>query len=158
MNSKIKVGFRVLSAVLILSSLLLTSCGSSYSADNEASKAGQVKGVSRQPYGVYLSCEYEELPANLSCDEVVIDAQYFTAQEIANLKKKNGKVYSYLNVGSLEDFREYFKKFDRLILGAYENWEGEYWVDVSDSKSQDFLVDEIASDMLKKGIDGFFID
>nr|MCR5671407.1 endo alpha-1,4 polygalactosaminidase [Butyrivibrio sp.] len=47
---------------------------------------------------------------------------------------------------------------NRLILGAYENWEGEYWVDVSDSKWQDFLVDEIASDMLKKGIDGFFID
>ena len=46
------------------------------------------------------------------------------------------KVYTYLNVGSLEDFRDYYKEYEHLTIGAYENWDEEKWIDVSDKDWQ----------------------
>jgi uncharacterized protein (TIGR01370 family) len=109
-------------------------------------------------YGVYLSETYEELPSDVSCKTLVIDAQYFSADEIAKLKQSNGTVISYLNVGSIEDFRSYYSKYQSLVLGPYENWEEEYWMDVSDEGWQEFIVDELAGALIDKGVDGFFID
>ena len=39
--------------------------------------------------------------------------------------KKGVKVYTYLNVGSIENFRDYYKKYEYLTIGTYENWEEE---------------------------------
>ena len=88
---------------------------------------------------------------------MVIDAQYFSAKDIRTLHKKGVKVYTYLNVGSIENFRDYYKKYEYLTIGNYENWEEEKWVDVSNKDWQKFM-GKLSKKLLKKGVDGFFID
>ncbi|WP_026653018.1 endo alpha-1,4 polygalactosaminidase [Butyrivibrio proteoclasticus] len=111
-----------------------------------------------QEYGVYLSDDFDDLDKELNCKTIVIDAQYYTKAEIAQIHEKNGTVLSYVNVGSLENFRDYFEDFEDLTLAPYEHWEGEYWIDVSEKRWQDFLVEEVGQSLKDKGVDGFFID
>ena len=110
----------------------------------------------KEAYGVYLSDSYDELPFKVSCETLVIDAQYYTAEEIATLKETNDMVISYLNIGSIENFRDYYSNYESLILGPYENWEEEYWINLADKSWQDFVVNNLATSLIDKGIDGFF--
>ncbi len=108
-------------------------------------------------YGVFLSFE-GKLDKLADYHTVVIDAQYYKKDDIEAFKAKGHKVYSYINIGSLENFRSYYKRFKSLKLGKYENWDEEIWIDVSSSKWQDFIIGEMLPKLIGKGIDGFFVD
>jgi len=111
----------------------------------------------KYPYGVFLSiCENIEQFADYEI--VVIDAQYYPKEELDAFRSKGHKVFSYINIGSLEDFRDYYEEYKDLSLGAYEHWEEEVWVDVSQKRWQDFMLNDIAAGLLEKDIDGFFVD
>lgn len=88
----------------------------------------------------------------------MIDTQQFSKDEITSFVQKGHKVYSYLNIGSLESFRAYYQRFSSLALGSYENWDEECWIDVSSVAWQRFILDELVPEMLQKGVDGFFVD
>ena len=108
-------------------------------------------------YGVFL--DYDGKLKDLGdYDYLVIDAQYHDKDDIAQIHYYNRYIYSYLNIGSLEDFRTYHDEYADLALGEYEHWEGEAWVDVSDARWQDFILKELAPELLAKGVDGFFVD
>lgn len=110
-------------------------------------------------YGVFLSLKGREaVEASEGYAIAVIDAQNLSADEIAEMQARGQTVYSYLNVGSLETFRPYYEEYASLTLKPYENWENEFWVDVTDEEWQEFTVDELANDFLQKGIDGFWVD
>lgn len=130
----------------LLGFLLLSGC-STVPAPEKAS----------HPYGVFLSVT-EDLSRLSAYETVVIDAQYFTAEELHAFQAQGHKVYTYLNVGALEDFRDYYEARSPLALGDYVNWEEEVWMDVSQSRWQDFLLEELAPSLLEKGVDGFFVD
>ena len=111
----------------------------------------------KYPYGVFLSiCENIEQFADYEI--VVIDAQYYPKEELDAFRSKGHKVFSYINIGSLENFRDYYDEYKDLSLGAYEHWEEEVWVDVSQKRWQDFMLNDIAAGLLEKDIDGFFVD
>ena len=114
--------------------------------------------TSYQDLGVFVGAESSAISKMVNYNTVIIDAQYFTQEEIATIKTSGAKVYSYLNIGSIEDFRSYFNDFSHLSLGAYENWPGEFWIDVSDKSWIDYNIQTIAKGLVDKGIDGFFID
>lgn len=148
MNLKNKLKTLIMGGILMtVTSTFLTGCGQEQSQVSYAT-----------PYGVYLSEEYSDLPDDLSCEVLVIDAQYYSKEQISALKRVNGEVYSYLNLGSIEDFRPYFQEYEDITLGEYENWPGEYWVQTMDPSWQSLVLDELAPEMVEKGIDGFFID
>ena len=128
-------------SVLAMTVLLLAGCS------NAEDKA----------YGVFLGAE-GSLDRLSDYELVVIDAQYYSKEEISSFKADGHSVYSYINIGSLEEFRDYYEKFKDLSLGDYENWDGEHWVDISDERWQGFLTGELKGLLLKKGIDGFFVD
>lgn len=134
------------SAACVLMALLMT-----------AAAAGCAAQPQKSDYGVFLSIE-GDLDRLSGYKTVVIDAQYFSKEQINSLKGEGKTVYSYLNIGSLEDFRDYFDAYGDLILGAYENWEEEYWVDAADERWRAFITGELAPELLEKGIDGFFVD
>ena len=113
--------------------------------------------VFQYDYGVFLGIDKDLSPCE-AYQTVVIDAQYFSEEEIGALKAAGHTVYSYLNVGSLEDFRDYYNEFSDLALGAYEHWEEEVWIDVSDAGWQDFILNDLAEELKEKGIDGYFVD
>ena len=108
-------------------------------------------------YGVYIGSNPEDIDPEFLPQTIVIDAQYFSADEIHSLKEEGHTVYSYLNLGSIETFRDYYSQYESLTLGTYENWEDEKWVNVSDKSWQQFFSDK-ADELLAKGVDGFFVD
>lgn len=108
-------------------------------------------------YGVFLSLDGSSIEKLEEYSTVVIDAEYYSKEQIDSLHNNGQTVYSYLNVGSIESFRDYYKDFSALSLGAYENWDEEEWIDVSDKGWQQHIED-ISQEYIKKGVDGFFID
>lgn len=91
-------------------------------------------------------------------DLLVIDAETYTADDIARIKAIGVKqVFSYLNVGSLEEFRSFYSDYENITLGDYEGRTDEKWVDVSNTAWQNFLKQRISA-LTAKGVDGFYLD
>ena len=109
-------------------------------------------------YGVFLGADPDDISDMEAYKKIVIDAQYFSKSQISKLKKSGHTVYSYINLGSVEEFRSYFDTYKKFSLGVYENWEDERWVDVSQKEWQDFIVKDIAKKLIDKGVDGLFVD
>ena len=131
-------------ALFLALAMLLSACG---------------RGTEPQEssYGVFLSVT-EDLASLKDYKTVVIDAQYYSKAEIRAFQAAGHVVYTYLNVGSLEEFRAYFSEYKDLALGKYENWDEESWIDVSDRRWQDLLTLELIPSLLEKEVDGFFVD
>lgn len=139
---QMKINILTALALVLLSGMLISGCA----------------GNSRQEYAVLIG-EDAEIVDNISnIDVLVIDAEYFTSDDI-NTMKSNGvnEVYSYINVGAIENFRSYYDEYVDITLGDYENWPEERWVDVSQEKWQEFMASRI-DELGAKGIDGFFVD
>lgn len=109
-------------------------------------------------YGVFIGASPKDMNKLLKYKEIVIDASGFSKQDIDCLHKNNVKVYSYLNIGSIESFRPYYNQFEKYTLGNYENWNDEKWIDVSNSHWRQYIRNTLAKNLLNKGVDGFFID
>ena len=108
-------------------------------------------------YGVFLNVDASKIEELKQYKLVVIDAQYFTKQDIRMLHQSGVTVYTYFNLGSIENFREYYNDYVSLTLKDYENWEEEKWMDVSNIKWQKFMK-KLATSFMKKEVDGFFVD
>lgn len=108
-------------------------------------------------YRVLIGAKKDTVLQQKGVDTLVIDADCFSKEEIKKLHKTNKKIYSYLSIGSLENFRRDYEEYKDLALGDYENWEEETWVSVSDPKWQERLVKEV-KEFYKKGVDGLFLD
>ncbi|MDO5095626.1 MAG: endo alpha-1,4 polygalactosaminidase [Peptostreptococcaceae bacterium] len=111
----------------------------------------------KKDYGVFIGLEPESLEQLFDYKKVVIDASYYSEEDIRRLHQHGVKVYSYLNIGSLEEFRDFYAEFEHLVIGDYKNWDDEQWVDVSDEGWQR-NIDLQAQDFVQKGVDGFFLD
>lgn len=108
-------------------------------------------------YGVFLNADASSLEQLERYDLIVIDAQYFTKSDIELLHQNGTRVYTYLNIGSIESFREYYTTYEKLTIGRYEHWDEEKWVDVADPDWQKFI-EQLSQELFEKGVDGFFID
>lgn len=108
-------------------------------------------------YGVFLNADASSLEQLKKYDLIVIDAQYFTKSDIELLHQNGTRVYTYLNIGSIENFREYYTTYEKLTIGRYEHWDEEKWVDVADPDWQKFI-EQLSQELFEKGVDGFFID
>jgi len=119
---------------------------------------GGLSGIGTARFGVFtgLGPEYTELLVRYEL--VVVDAQYYNGEDIAFLHEQGTRVYSYLNIGSIEEFRPYYKEFEHLALGDYEGWDDEQWIDIAAPVWRHYLIRVLAWDLAKKGVDGFFID
>lgn len=143
----------IISLLIGLTAILgIASC-----AKPEGESTNEIKG--NFDYGVFLSLEGREaIEASVGYGTVVIDAQNLSREEIAEMQARGQDVYSYLNVGSLETFRPYYEEFQRLVLNPYENWENEYWIDVTNEDWQELTAVTLSNEFREKGIDGFWID
>ena len=111
----------------------------------------------KNDYGVFLNADASSLKQLKNYDLIVIDAQYFTKSDIELLHQNGTRVYTYLNIGSIENFREYYTTYEKLTIGRYEHWDEEKWVDVADPDWQKFI-EQLSQELFEKGVDGFFID
>lgn len=120
-------------------------------------KANQAKEFEKNDYGVFLNADASSLERFKMYETLVIDAQYFTKRDIELLHQNWTVVYTYLNIGSIENFREYYTTYAELAIGEYEHWEEEEWVDVANPAWQKFI-GQLSQELYEKGVDGFFID
>lgn len=112
----------------------------------------------RHPYGVFIGAEKEKLLSLNNYDVLVIDAELLTAENIDVIHQNgNNEIYSYLNIGSVEDFRSYYEEFLPFTIGEYKDWDNEKWIDVSSEKWQTHIV-EAADELVDKGVSGLFVD
>ena len=109
-------------------------------------------------YGVFIGISKEDGMKLNNYEVLVLEPTEYNKDDIKKLHEKNKKIYAYLNIGSLENYRPYYEKFKDKVLGNYENWEDEYWMDVSNKEWQNLVVDELGKNISYKGFDGFFID
>ena len=89
---------------------------------------------------------------------LVLDATYLDKTDIKQLHSRSQQMFAYLNVGALETSNPFYQDFKDLTFKAYNNWPDEYWLDVTDSAWQDFLVHQLAQSLKDKGVDGLFLD
>ncbi len=115
------------------------------------------EGGFKYEYGVFLGADPKDIPQMQDYRILVIDAQGFSKKQIKKLKSAGHVVYSYINVGSIENFRPYFETYKGYTLSVYEHWEDEYWVDVSQKAWQEHIIG-ISEKLKKKGVDGLFVD
>ena len=108
-------------------------------------------------FGVFIGIGRDKIDRLEDYQTVIIDAEHFTKADIKKLKKAGKTVYTYLSIGSLEDYRSYYKSYKHLALSEYGGWVGEEWADVSDKSWQKLMLKR-AKEFKKKGVDGFFID
>ncbi len=113
---------------------------------------------SSRDYGVFLGIGEKESDKLKDYRIVVIEPSEFGEERIAELQNAGKTVYGYLNVGAIEEYRYYYDEFREITLGIYGDWPDERWVDTSSKEWRKFVVEDLAKQYAKKGIDGFFID
>jgi uncharacterized protein (TIGR01370 family) len=89
---------------------------------------------------------------------VVVDGELARADEVAALRDRGAIVLAYLSVGTIERWRSWYPQLKRYRLGAWEQWEDEFFADVSRAKLRAEFTGAIAPPILAKGFDGLFLD
>ena len=115
------------------------------------------KSSSINDYGVFLGLNGDEISRLRDYQMVVIEPSEFHQEQVQTLHREGKTVYAYLNIGALENYRPYHDQFSHLVLGDYEGWPDEQWIDVSSYEWQDF-VSEMGSECQRSGYDGLFLD
>ncbi len=117
-----------------------------------------VNVVFAKDYHVMIGADRKAVLESKDNNVLVVDAYYLSKSDVKKLhNNRNKEVLSYLNIGSVEEFRNDFKSYKDIILSPYENWDEEYWVDIAADKWQKRIAD-MAYELNEKGIDGFFLD
>ena len=106
-------------------------------------------------YGVFIGASDSEISRIVKYQTVVIEPTAFSKENVEYLQAAGCTVYGYLNIGSLEEYRDYYSEFKDITLGDYEGWDDEKWIDVSNEAWQDYIVNTVAADYADLGLDGF---
>ncbi len=103
---------------------------------------------------------------NLDADP---DQESFSPAQIQQLRAGGrNRVISYLNLGSCEEYRSYFRQAPAGLvscsgnraaqLGLYDGYPDEVWMNPADSDYQRLIVEHVAPRLAQQGVDGFFLD
>ncbi|MEE3362008.1 MAG: endo alpha-1,4 polygalactosaminidase [Anaerovoracaceae bacterium] len=112
----------------------------------------------QKPYGVFLGINRDQISELDEYKTVVIEPEEFTKADVAKLRDSGKVVYAYLNIGAVENYRDYYDEYKSYTLGVYEDWPDERWVDVSKPEWRDFIAGTLAKKYAGYGYDGFFLD
>jgi cysteinyl-tRNA synthetase len=93
----------------------------------------------------------------------------FTQAQVTTLKNNGrNRVISYFNLGSCENFRQYWDTVPAGFLscsankaaqlGTYEGWPGETWMNLGNADYQHLVLDYLAPNLVSLGVDGFYFD
>lgn len=91
-----------------------------------------------------------------SYDLVVVDGQEVTARQVAALHHDGALVLGYLDAGTIEPYRPWYTRAKPYRLDYWKEW-GEWYADV-DAPGYRKLVGSVGASMLRKKLDGLFLD
>jgi uncharacterized protein (TIGR01370 family) len=90
-------------------------------------------------------------------DLVIVDGEAVQPSQVAALHQNGTIVLSYLSVGTIENWRWWYPNVKKFRLDYWGDW-GEWYADTSKDGYRNILVQKVAPWMLKKGVDGLFLD
>ena len=109
-------------------------------------------------YGAFLGRSENNTKGFYNYKYISLELDEYKDSTIQDLNKKEIYTFAYLNVGSLESYREYYDEFKHLSIGIYENWEDEVWINVSDTSWQSFVINKLAKTFKERGAYGVYMD
>ncbi len=89
-------------------------------------------------------------------DLVVVDGQEVTAAQVTALHRDGALVLGYLDTGTIEPYRPWYRSAKPYRLDYWKQW-GEWYANV-DAAGYRKLLGSVAAGMLRKGLDGLFLD
>ena len=154
---------------LLLTTILLSGCGfldllnlntknQTTSGNNTQHNNNNDQIISYDDYGAFLGRSDNNSQGFDSYNYLSFEFDEFTDQTINTLNNKGIKTYAYLNVGSLETYRDYYNDFKDNTIGNYENWEDEKWIDVTNTSWQNYIVNTVAAGFKNRGAFGVYMD
>ncbi len=90
-------------------------------------------------------------------DLVIVDGENVQTAQVAALHQNGALVLSYLSVGTIEQWRWWYKDVKRYRLDYWGDW-GEWYADTSKAGYRNTIAMKVAPWLLKKGVDGLFLD
>jgi hypothetical protein len=89
-------------------------------------------------------------------DLVVVDGQEVTRRQVATLHGDGALVLGYLDAGTIEPYRPWFRRAKPYRLDYWKQW-GEWYANV-DAPGYRKLLRGVAAQFERKGLDGLFLD
>ena len=90
-------------------------------------------------------------------DLVIVDGEGVQPAQVAALHQNGSLVLSYLSVGTIENWRWWYPLVKKFRLDYWGDW-GEWYADTSKDGYRNVIVQKVVPWMLKKGVDGLFLD
>lgn len=109
-------------------------------------------------YGAFLGRSENNIQGFDNYNYISLELDEYTDQVIQNLNNSGKKLFAYLNVGSLEEYRDYYDQFENITIGEYENWEDEKWLDITNSTWQNYVINTLAKEFKNRGAFGVYMD
>ena len=131
---------------------LLAGCGK-----NNKSEEGS-DNINPSDYGAFLGRSDNDVTDFNKYKYVSCELDEFTDTNIKRLSEKGTNFLAYLNVGSLEEYRDYYDDFVEYTFLDYEDWPDERWIDVSNKSWQAYLINTVAKDFKDRGAYGVYMD
>lgn len=91
-------------------------------------------------------------------DLVVVDGEGVTAAQVRRLRSGGRIVLGYLSVGTVEDYRSWYPRARAYAMEPYADWPGERFADTARAGYRTLIAGSVAPAMLRKGLDGLFLD
>ncbi|MGG2094331.1 endo alpha-1,4 polygalactosaminidase [Bacillus sp. S13(2024)] len=145
-------------SILVVFSLVITFSTTSVKAATVNHKLSNVKN-----FKIYYGEANEQVIKELSkYDLVIIEPYAFTQQQIAELKASGTKVLGYVSVMELEAWHKskvteadyYYCNNKRMKIKQWDT----YVMNISSSHYKDVVMDKVEQQIVKKGMDGVFLD
>ena len=109
-------------------------------------------------YAAFLGRSDNDTTHFTKFDYVAFEFDEFTDSSIQRLNRKGVNTLAYLNVGSLENYRDYYDDFESYTFMTYEEWPDERWIDVSVPEWQNFVVNTLAKGFKDRQAFGVYLD
>lgn len=133
---------------LLLIPLLISGC---------KSKEQTPEIVSFADYGAFLGRSGNDISNFKGYKYLSLELDEFTHTNIQRIIDRGQNIFAYLNIGSLENYRDYYDEYESYTFKDYDNWPDERWIDVRNSSWQDLMVNT-ATRFKSEGIFGIYLD
>ena len=109
-------------------------------------------------YGAFLGRSDNDVTSFSNYKYVSLELDEFGDSNLKRLSGKGVNFLAYLNVGALENYRDYYDDYESITFKDYEEWPDERWIDVSNTEWQSFVVNTLAKGFKDRNAFGVYLD
>ena len=137
--------------ILLITPLLFCGCKNRH-------KTVEENLVSYADYAAFLGRIDNDVTNFSKYKYVSFEFDEYGDSNITRLTEHGLHCFAYLNVGSLETYRDYYEYFEGLTFKDYDNWPDERWIDITDISWQNYVVNNLAQNFKDRKAYGIYLD